>query len=132
MLAFFHCDGTFPWSSEAWNSKVTAGAISTAVCFRSMVGIPSGPEVMQGLRFFNSLMTPFSFTVMFSMGGWWLSPRSGSGVPLSVEKTDTPIYKAYTNPLLHQLETHHHQTHKIGTINIPAPTCADDMAIIAQ
>ena len=45
------------------------------------------PEAVKGLRFFNRLMTPFSFTVMFSMGGWWLSPRSGSGVPLSVEKT---------------------------------------------
>ena len=45
--------------------------------------------------------------------------------------SSAPIYKAYTNPLLHQLEAHH-QTHKIGTINIPAPTCADDMAIIAH
>ncbi|XP_072049994.1 uncharacterized protein [Amphiura filiformis] len=45
--------------------------------------------------------------------------------------SSAPIYKAYTNPLLHQLEAHH-QAHKIGTINIPAPTCADDMAILAH
>ena len=45
--------------------------------------------------------------------------------------SSAPLYKVYTNALLNQLEEHV-QDHKIGTINIPAPTCADDMAIITH
>lgn len=45
--------------------------------------------------------------------------------------SSAPIYKTYTNPLLEQLEQHH-QGHRIGSISIPAPTCADDMAVISH
>ena len=45
--------------------------------------------------------------------------------------SSAPLYKGYTNALLHQLDEHV-RDHKIGTINIPAPTCADDMAIITH
>ena len=43
--------------------------------------------------------------------------------------SSAPIYKCYTNSLLQHLENQ--QVHKVGTINISAPTCADDMAILA-
>ena len=45
--------------------------------------------------------------------------------------TSAPIYKVYTNRLLDQL-TEHHTRHRIGTIKVPAPTCADDMAILSN
>ena len=45
--------------------------------------------------------------------------------------TSAPIYKVYTNRLLDQL-TEHHTGHRIGTVKVPAPTCADDMAILSN
>ena len=95
MWAFFHWVGTFPWLIEAWKSNVTAGAISSAVCFRSMVGIPSGPEAAKDLRFFRSSITPFTLTLMLFVVGWLLTPRSESGAPLSDEKTDVNCHSEY-------------------------------------
>ena len=45
--------------------------------------------------------------------------------------SSAPIYKVYTNRLLDQL-LDHHTNHCIGTTKIPAPTCADDMAILSN
>ena len=41
--ALFHADGTVPWLSEAWYKSVIAGAISAAVSFSNLAGMPSGP-----------------------------------------------------------------------------------------
>ena len=89
MWAFFHWGGTLPWSIEAWNRRVIAGDISTAVSFRSLVGIPSGPEAVKGFwKFLSSFMTRFWQTVMLSIVGWWSSGKSGRGDPSSTEKTE--------------------------------------------
>ena len=45
--------------------------------------------------------------------------------------SSAPIYKVFTNRLLDQLSEYHGE-HRIGAINIPAPTCADDMAILSN
>lgn len=43
--------------------------------------------------------------------------------------SSAPLYKCYTNPLLDQLQNQH--THRIGSIDVSASTCADDTAILA-
>jgi len=45
--------------------------------------------------------------------------------------TSAPVYKVYTNRLLNQL-TEHHNNHRIGTVRVPVPTCADDSAILSN
>ena len=44
--------------------------------------------------------------------------------------SSAPVYKCYTNSLLDQLQDHH--THRIGSVDVSAPTCADDMAVLAN
>ena len=67
---------------------MTADASSSAVSFKSLAGMLSGPEAEKGLRFLSSLMAPFWSTMMLSMDGCWLFPRSGTGEPSSTEKTE--------------------------------------------
>ena len=45
--------------------------------------------------------------------------------------SSAPVYKSYTNHLLNNLQKHH-LGHRIGTVNVSAPTCADDIAILSN
>ena len=45
--------------------------------------------------------------------------------------SSAPVYKSYTNRLLNNLQKHH-LGHRIGTVNVSAPTCADDIAILSN
>ncbi len=42
----FQSAGRVPWLIEAWNCIVRAGDIWSAISFRSLVGIESGPEAL--------------------------------------------------------------------------------------
>ncbi len=44
--------------------------------------------------------------------------------------SSAPIYKVFNNRLLNQLTEYHN--YRIGSINIPSPTCADDTAILSN
>ena len=45
--------------------------------------------------------------------------------------SSAPVYKSYTNRLLNNLQKHH-LGHRIGTVNVSAQTCADDIAILSN
>ena len=45
--------------------------------------------------------------------------------------SSAPVYKSYTNRLLNNLQKHH-LGHRIGTVNVSAPTCAGDIAILSN
>lgn len=45
--------------------------------------------------------------------------------------SSAPIYKVFNNRLLNQL-SEHHTNHRIGSIKIPVPTCADDSAVLSN
>ena len=70
--AFFHADGTEPWSREAWKRILMAGAISSAVSFNNLAGTPSGPEALCGLRFLRSVVVPRTFIRMLFINEYGL------------------------------------------------------------
>ena len=68
---------THPCMRDAWNTRDRAGAVCSAVSFRILAEMLSGPAALCGLMFLSSLVTPPVCIVMSGMVGYGLSPRSG-------------------------------------------------------
>lgn len=88
MFALRQSAGRVPWFREAWYSSVTAGVISTAVSFSTLVGISSGPVALLGLIPFNSFSTPLVLIIMSGRVGNGLGPISGRGPSGSLVNTE--------------------------------------------
>ncbi len=88
MLAIFQEDGTTPWSKEACQTRVTCTAGANWYQFPSGLFLEchlvQAPADLCGFMFFSSLVTPVQQTVMPSIDGWGLGPRSGVKCPLRI------------------------------------------------
>ena len=71
-------EGISDWLSGAWNSKDRAGASSTAVSFKNLAGILSGPEALFGLTFLSSLVIPSVEMTISSIMGDLEGPKFGT------------------------------------------------------
>ena len=64
--------GSLPWSIERWNMMVNAGVRWSAHCFRTLFGMLSGPDALEGFIFRRSFATPSCVILMFGMFCWIL------------------------------------------------------------
>ena len=75
MLTFVQCDGTFPLVKTSLEQQRHCRSDLRCRLLQEYGGIPSWQEA-----------------VMFSMRGWWLSHRSGSGVVLDKSRLGRQTY----------------------------------------
>ena len=59
--------GSLPWSIERWNMMVSAGARWSAHCFKTLFGMLSGPDSLEGFIFLMSFATPSCVVVTITI-----------------------------------------------------------------
>jgi hypothetical protein len=75
-------------SIDVWKITVKMGAIWIAHALRIRLGIPSGPDALDGFMSWGSFSTPFSLMVSFGMDSSMCLVVCGMAVDLSMVKMD--------------------------------------------